>query len=146
MNGTAQQKGRQTMTAKTKRKTIGADPWRKHVAPQPAAAPAAPDATQRTGPARQKAAAAALQIGAARPAAPAPAFAPPAGKVQLSLRFDPAALERARNACAATGQTFQGMVDAALARECERMEKAHGGKPFPARAAALKTGPRTVNA
>jgi len=112
------------MTEKTKRKTIGADPWRKHVAPQPAAAPA-PVAPQRN-PARKKTAAAAPQIGAA------PAFTPPAGKVQLSLRFDPAALERARNTCAATGQTFQGMIDAALARECERMEKAHnGGKPFP---------------
>jgi len=131
------------MTAKTKRKTIGADPWRKHVAPQPAA-PAPADAPQRG--AARKTAAAAPQIGAAQPAAPAPAFTPAAGKVQLSLRFDPAALERARNACAATGQTFQGMIDAALARECERMEKGNGGKPFPARAAALKTGPRTVNA
>jgi uncharacterized protein (DUF4415 family) len=134
-------KGQHTMKTKTARKTIGADPWARHTAAV-VPPPAAPVATQRTRPARKRTAAAAPQIGAARAAAPAPAFAPPAGKVQLSLRFDPAALERARNACAATGKTFQGMIDAALARECERLEKAHGGKPFPPRAAALKTGPR----
>lgn len=130
------------MTKKTAPKTIGADPWKKHVATQPAAPAPAPIATQRGGPARKKTAAAGPQIGAPQAAAPAPMFAPPAGKVQLSLRFDPAALERARNVCAATGQTFQGMVDAALARECERAEKANGGKPFPPRASTLKTGPR----
>lgn len=140
MNRADTQKGRQTMTEKKARKTIGADPWKKHtaVAPQPGT-PAPADATQR-GTARKKTAAAAPQIGAER------TFNPPAGKVQLSLRFDPAALERARNACAATGQTFQGMIDTALARECERAEKTNGGKPFPPRAAALKTGPRSGQA
>lgn len=113
---------------KEARKTIGADPWKKHVATQPAA-PAV--ATQR--PPRKKTAA---RIGAAR------TFTPPAGKIQLSLRFESAAIERARNICAATGQTFQGMIDAALARECERAEKANGGQPFPPRPAPLKTGPR----
>jgi len=129
------------MTEKTKRKTIGADPWWKYVAPQPAAATPAPDATQR-GAARKKAAAG-PKIGAA-PAAPAPTFTPPAGKVQLSLRFDPATLDRARNACAATGHTFQGLIDAALVRETARMEKANGGKPFPPRPAPLQTGPRKI--
>jgi len=123
---------------KTGPKTLGAAAgrlWEKHVAPKPAAAPPAPAATQRTATRKKTAADAPLparyigKIGAAAPAAPTLA----AEKVQLSIRFDPALLERARNACAAIpGQTLQGMLDGLLLRECERLEKAHnGGKPFP---------------
>ena len=118
----------------TKRKTIAADPWQKHVAGNNQKARPKPKATKKTTARKTKANAPPRKTRPARPAVPI-------GKVQLSLRFDPMLLERVRNACHAENLSLQGLVDQALAREVERMEKTHGG-PYPPRTGALKTGPR----
>jgi len=60
----------------------------------------------------------------------------------LSLRFDRALLERARNACYATGKTFQQMTDYALWNMVYALESWNGGKPYPSRPRDLKPGPR----
>jgi len=67
---------------------------------------------------------------------------PPALRKTLTLRFNNDLLERARNACHAQAVTFQSVIDRALTREVERMEKANRGRPYPARDRNLKTGPR----
>ena len=122
----------------TERKTIASDPWQKHVAGNNKAKAAKPAAKKKTTAPKPKA-----TRRKTAPARQAPAIAPavPVGKVQLSLRFDPTLLERVRNACHAENLSLQGLVDQALAREVESMEKTHGG-PYPPRAGALKTGPR----
>ena len=67
---------------------------------------------------------------------------PHALRKTLTLRFDNVLLERARNACHAQAVTFQSVIDRALTREVERMEKANRGRPYPVRDRNLKTGPR----
>lgn len=124
---------------KSKTKTIAADPWKKHVGTNSRARPAAKKNTkpQTTTRVRIK-----PKPAPARRTSATPTTAPiPAAKVQLSLRFDPTLLERVRNACHAQSISLQGVIDHALTREIERMEKDHGG-PFAPRPGTLKTGPR----
>ena len=122
----------------SKRKTIAADPWKTHVGTNNQAKPAAPKKTKtRKTKARTKPKPLRVRRASATPAA-APV---PAAKVQLSLRFDPTLLERVRNACHAQSISLQGVIDQALTREIEHMEKTHGG-PFAPRPGTLKTGPR----
>jgi len=122
----------------SKSKTIAADPWKTHVGTNNQTKPAAPKkAKTRQTKARTK-----PKPPPARQASAKPAEAPvPAAKVQLSLRFDPTLLDRVRNACHAQSISLQGVIDQALTREIERMEKDHGG-PFAPRPGTLKTGPR----
>lgn len=123
----------------SKRKTIAADPWKTHVGTNNETKPAAKKKAKpkKTTKARTKS-----KRSPARQASAKPAEAPaPAAKVQLSLRFDPTLLERVRNACHAQNISLQGVIDQALTREIERMEKEHGG-PFAPRPGTLKTGPR----
>lgn len=125
----------------TKPKTIAADPWQKHVGRNNQAAAGKPPSPKKKPSASRKRA---TPKTARRKRAPARAAAGPEvprGKVQLSLRFDPVLLERVRNACHAENLPLQGLVDQALTREVQRMEKAHGG-PYPPRPGTLKTGPR----
>lgn len=146
----------------SKRKTIAADPWKKHVgannqpattpkkvnkprkkaAPRPkpvkAAAPKAEPKTAPVAPAKPAPTAAAPVRQAAAAPAPAPVSA---AKVQLSLRFDPTLLERVRNACHAQSISFQSVIDQALTGQLEQMEADNGG-PFAPRPGTLKTGPR----
>ena len=123
----------------SKPKTIAADPWKTHVGTNNKATPATKKkATPRkTTKARTKPKPSPVPQATARPAE-APIAA---AKVQLSLRFDPTLLERVRNACHAQNISLQGVIDQALTREIERMEKDHGG-PFAPRPGTLKTGPR----
>ena len=119
----------------SKSKTIAADPWKTHVGTNNKAQGKAKP--QKTTKARTKS-----KPAPARRAPATPAAAPvSAAKVQLSLRFDPTLLERVRNACHAQSISLQGVIDQALTREIEHMEKAHGG-PFAPRPGTLKTGPR----
>ena len=67
---------------------------------------------------------------------------PTAFRKTLTLRFNNDLLERARNACHAQAVTFQSVIDRALTREVERMEKTNRGRPYPVRDRNLKTGPR----
>ena len=122
----------------SKSKTIAADPWKTHVGTNNEAKPAAKKkAKPQTAKVRTKS-----KPAPARQAAARPAEAPiAAAKVQLSLRFDPTLLERVRNACHAQSISLQGVIDQALTREVERMEKDHGS-PFAPRPGTLKTGPR----
>ena len=127
----------------TKPKTIASDPWQKHVGTNNKAAAGKPSAKKKAAPrkrANAKAKATRRKDVPARQAA-AVTSSVPVGKVQLSLRFDPVLLERVRNACHAENRSLQGLVDQALTREVERMEKTHGG-PCPPRPGTLKTGPR----
>lgn len=122
----------------SKPKTIAADPWKTHVGTNNEAKPAAKKkAKPQTTKARTK-----PKPSPTRRASATPATAPiAAAKVQLSLRFDPTLLERVRNACHAQSISLQGVIDQALTREVERMEKDHGS-PFAPRPGTLKTGPR----
>ena len=120
----------------SKSKTIAADPWKTHVGTNNEAKPDA----KKTKP--QKTTKARTKPKPARRASATPAAAPvSAAKVQLSLRFEPTLLERVRNACHAQSISLQGVIDQALTREVERMEKDHGS-PFAPRPGTLKTGPR----
>ena len=122
----------------SKSKTIAADPWKTHVGTNNEAKPAAKKkAKPQTTKARTKSKPSPAPQSAARPTE-APIAA---AKVQLSLRFDPTLLERVRNACHAQNISLQGVIDQALTREIEHMEKDHGG-PFAPRPGTLKTGPR----
>ncbi len=123
----------------SKSKTIAADPWKTHVGTNNEAKPAAKKKPkpQKTTKARTK-----PKPAPASQAPSTPAATPvSAAKVQLSLRFEPTLLERVRNACHAQSISLQGVIDQALTRETERMEKDHGG-PFAPRPGTLKTGPR----
>lgn len=123
----------------SKSKTIAADPWKTHVGTNNEAKPAAKKktTTRKTTKTRTK-----PKPSPTRQASATPATAPiAAAKVQLSLRFDPTLLERVRNACHAQSISLQGVIDQALTREVERMEKDHGS-PFAPRPGTLKTGPR----
>lgn len=123
----------------SKSKTIAADPWKTHVGTNNKAKP---DAKKKTKPQKTTKARTKPKPAPARRATATPTAAPvSAAKVQLSLRFEPTLLERVRNACHAQSISLQGVIDAALTREIERMEKHHGG-PFAPRLGTLKTGPR----
>jgi len=123
----------------SKSKTIAADPWKTHVGTNNEAKPVA---KKKAKPRKIIKARIKTKPAPVRRITATPAAAPVStAKVQLSLRFDPTLLERVRNACHAQSISLQGVIDAALTREIESMEKNHGG-PFAPRPGTLKTGPR----
>lgn len=141
----------------TKRSTVNSgafDALLKQTGPQ--AKPKAPAARKKAEPkARRKASAGGKKKATAKtdqaggPAFPVPTGQPetarpptPAARVTLTLRFDPDLLDRARNACHATGKSFQQMIDFALWNMTHALEGWNGGKPYPARPGTLKPGPK----
>lgn len=115
----------------------------KQTAPPPAARPgnATPAPAGGKPPARKKPATAArFLVPAGLPAEAAPPAT--SARVSLTLRFDPALLDRARNACHATGKSFQQMIDYALWNMTHALEDWNGGKPYTRRPGTLKPGPK----